>query len=189
MMQHDDRDPTQPKGRDVSIPLEDLAVTGSILSLVMMAVPLVIYALVYGWSDLLSGWNWYTFLGLAILLIMAHEGVHALGWKFFGGVRWQDLTFGIKWRALAPYCHATAPMPAHGYRIGAALPGIVTGLLPFFYGLAVGSGLWAILGAVLISGAVGDVAVLWIMRDVAPDALVIDHPENAGCVVVTESKR
>ncbi len=175
-----------PAGRDVSIPLEQIIAQATGLSLLMLAVPLLLYIVVWGWRDLFAGFNFLVFVGLLVFFTLWHEGFHAIGWKYWGDLRWQDLKFGFAWRALAPYCHAKAPMRADAYRFGAALPGVMTGLVPFLGALVLGNGIMALVGAVMISGAVGDLYVLWVIRDLPPDALVRDHPSNAGCIVVRE---
>lgn len=178
-----------PKGRDVSVPLEEIIMQATGLSLVMMIVPLLIYIMVWGWQDLFAGFNGFVLVGLVIFFTLWHEGFHAIGWKYWGNLEWRDLKFGFAWRALAPYCHAKAPMQADAYRFGAALPGVMTGLVPFLGALVIGNGMMAIASAVMISGAVGDVYVLWVMREVPQDAIVMDHPSNAGCIVVKEGTR
>lgn len=180
----------QPRGRDVSIPIEQIAVKALGLSLVLLIVPILLYGFVWDFGSLFSAFGSLRgalyFLFWLTVFVLAHEGFHAVGWKYWGDLKWKDLRFGIKWEALAPYCHAQAPMQASAYRFGALLPGLATGLLPFFLALVVGNGPIALVSAVMISGAVGDVYVLWIMRDVAADALVMDHPSHAGCIVLDE---
>lgn len=175
-----------PEGRDVSVPLEQIMVRALWLSVGMLIAPLVLFWAVHGSVRLFGNFDGWQFSFWAVVLILLHELCHAVGWVYWGRLRWSDIAFGFKWRALAPYTLAMVPMSARAYRLGAMLPGVLTGLLPFAVALVLGNGMWAVLGAALISGAVGDVVVLWVMRDVPPDALVRDHPENAGCIVVQE---
>lgn len=178
---------TPPPGyRDVSMPLTEIATNGLWLSLLLLAVPLVPYWLVYGFGPFwgaVSGAGWLWILVWVLLLILAHEGVHAIGWKYAGGLQWSQLKFGFLWKTLSPYCHALAPMPAGAYRIGAVLPLIVTGILPWIIGLLRADAPLTFVSAIMISAAVGDLIVLWIIRDVNPATLVLDHPSNAGCYV------
>lgn len=183
------QDEKLPEGRDVSVPIEEIVARAAGWSILMLLVPVVVYILVWGWNSLFADFNGLVFVGVLVLLTLWHEGFHAIGWKYWGGLRWRDLKFGIAWYALTPYCHAKAPMRADAYRFGALLPGIMTGLLPFGMALLLENGLMALAGAVMISGAVGDVYVLWVMRDIPPDAMVVDHPSKAGCIVVKEGGR
>jgi hypothetical protein len=176
-----------PEGyEDVSIPLTKIVREATILGIVMLVVPLLIYILIHGWGAFWAtalGYDWLTALIAIVALIVIHELIHAVGWKVFGKLRWQDLTFGIDRKTLSPYCHAKVPMRADAYRIGAALPGILTGVVPAIIGIAQANAPLTLLAAFMISAAVGDLLVLWVIRDVPGDALVKDHPSNAGCYV------
>jgi len=180
---------TPPEGyEDVSIPLTRIVREATILSIVMLSVPLLIYILIHGWSAFwASAFEYDLLIALFVFvaLIVIHELIHAVGWKVFGNLRWQDLTFGIDRKTLSPYCHAKVPMRANAYRIGAALPGILTGIAPAIISIVQANAPLMLLSAVMISAAVGDLLVLWVIRDVPGDALVKDHPSNAGCYVKT----
>jgi hypothetical protein len=169
--------------QDRSVPLTELPSWVYMLSFVLFVVPIVPAVLVWGigrvWNE---GFGWWLLAGLLILVVV-HEGVHALGWKFASRLPWSAFRFGIIWRALAPYCHATEAMNVQAYRIGGAAPLVVTGILPLIYGYLVASNGWVVMGAIAISAAVGDIFVLWTLRDLPADALVRDHSQNAGCIV------
>lgn len=154
------------------------------ISLALLLLPLLPYGLLYGVDALLSGFNnFLVMLAAFIFLIIAHEAVHAIGWKFASGLPWSAFTFGVVWQALAPYCHATKPMQLRPYRIGAALPGIVTGVVPWLLGLLLQDPTLTIISAVMISAAVGDIYVLWTLRGLPAGTEVLDHPNQAGCIV------
>jgi hypothetical protein len=183
--------PLPPTGyRDISIPLTDITLKATLGTIPLIVLPLVPYWLIYGWdafwSNAFKG-GWLFFLLALVIGIVAHEGVHAIGWKFAGNLAWSELTFGIDKKTLSPYCHAKAPMKASAYRLGAVLPSIVTGLLPVLIGTAVANAPLTFVGVVLFSAAVGDFLILWIIRNVHPDALLLDHPTNAGCYVKAEA--
>ena len=179
---------TPPGYRDVSVPLTQIVTQGTILSLVMFAIPILVFGLLHGfdalWLGLFGSVNWLALFVWMIAAIVAHEAVHAVGWKGVGGLRWNDLRFGLDRKTPSPYCHAKAPMTARAYRIGAALPGIVTGVLPWLLGLIWADAGWTLLGAILVSAAIGDLIVLWVLRSVRGDALMLDHPANAGGYVM-----
>jgi hypothetical protein len=181
--------PTQPPEgyTDVSITLPEVMARVTILSLVLLVVPMLVYILIYGfdafWSGVFGGYNFIVAVLIVIAAIVAHEGIHAIGWKLFSGLGWDQIKFGIDRKTLSPYCHARAPMRASAYRIGAALPGILLGVVPIIVGLVGASAGWTAFGALLLSAAVGDALVLWVIRDVPADAWVLDHPSNAGCYV------
>ncbi|NWF70533.1 MAG: DUF3267 domain-containing protein [Chloroflexi bacterium] len=173
--------------RDVSIPMPQIMRLAAFLSLGLLILSLLPYALIWG----LPNYDFpleETLLALAALLglIVAHEVIHALGWMFFGGVPRDKISFGIDWKTFSPYAHANTPMPVQGYRIGAVLPGIITGMLPVIVGTLIGHGWLTVLGAFLVTGAAGDLIVLWVIRGVPNNARVLDHPTNAGCYVLND---
>lgn len=178
-----------PGYRDVSVPLTQIASSGLGLSIGLFVLPLLPYWALYGfgpfWGEVF-GANWLLLLGLTLVLIVAHEAVHAIGWKFAGQLDWSQLTFGFAWKTLSPYCHSKAPMTAQAYRIGALLPLILTGILPWVIGLVRADAALTFISAIMISAAIGDLMVVWIIRQVQPTALVLDHPSNAGCYVQDE---
>lgn len=169
---------------DLSVPLDKLPKWVYGLSVLLIVLSLLPFVLVYGLSYLQDGIGSLLLLPLFIVLIVLHEAFHAIGWKYAGGLKWSKFKFGFSWKGLAPYCHATMPMNIQGYRFGAALPGIVTGVVPLVIGTIIGDAVLTFVSAVMISAAVGDIYVLWTLRDMPPHAQVIDHPKNAGCLVL-----
>ena len=114
-----------------------------------------------------------------------HEAIHALGWSLFGRVPLRRVRFGIAARTLNPYAHLPDAIPARAYRWGTALPGLTLGLLPYLAAMAAGSAWWMLFGLTLTLAAGGDALVLWLLRGVPPQALVLDHPSRAGCLVIS----
>lgn len=174
------------KLRDISVPLTEIVAKGLILSLLLMIMPLIPHVLLHGFEfgfrSIEYGWGVLTI----IILLLAHEATHALGWILFAGVAPGNIRFGFAWRTLSPYAHALVAMPAAGYRVGVILPLIVTGIIPVVVGTIANLGWLTAAGAVLVSGAVGDLIVLWVIRAVPGAAQVIDHPKNAGCYVLED---
>jgi len=177
-----------PGYKDVSVPIDEIVRSGTVLSLVLLALPLVVYALVNRSFTFINGVGEGTVFLLGILLAIAvHEGLHALAWMLAGNVKFSEIRFGFDVRNLAPYAHARTDMTARAYRVGVLTPGIMLGVLPSLVGIAIGDGLLTLFGAIMISAAIGDLYVFWIIRDVPGDALVRDHPSQAGCMVKLDS--
>jgi hypothetical protein len=177
--------PPPPGYRDVSIPMSQIGLPALLGMFPLIGLPLIPYWLLHGWDAF-----WAGAFGDGLLLIVGfiggiilHEAVHAIGWKYAGGLGWNEFKFGIDLKSLSPYCHARAPMSARAYRIGALLPSLVTGVLPVAVGTALANPTLAFVGAVLFSAAIGDFMILWIIRNVRQDALLLDHPTQAGCYV------
>lgn len=124
-------------------------------------------------------------IGLGVLAagVVAHEMLHVWAWRLAGRVPAETVRLGFQWKTLTPYAHCSVPMPARAYRIGAAAPGVVLGLLPALAGLALGHGALFLFGLLFTLAAGGDAVILWLLRDVPPERLVKDHPSRAGCLV------
>ena len=172
---------------DLSVPLDAVVRDATLLSLVLLFAPLIVYWFVYGFNDFMSETFGLSFLlwMLPVLLIsiVIHEGLHALGWIMLGGVRPSQVSFGFDRRNLAPYTHADADVRASAYRIAVALPGVLQGVIPTIIGLGIANGPLTLYGAFMLSAAVGDMYVLWIIRHLNGAALVRDHPSQVGCMV------
>jgi hypothetical protein len=123
---------------------------------------------------------------LAVLVgIVVHEAIHGLTWKITTGKPFGVIRFGFDWKTVTPYAHCTEAMRARPYRIGAVMPLLLLGLFPSLWAIAFGSASWAAFGLFFTFAAGGDMLILWLLRDIAPDALVEDHPTRAGCYVLT----
>ena len=166
---------------DLSVPILKLPVWVWILSVALLILPLGFYARFHplSWGDM---FNFETVVWL-IVLVIVHEGVHAIAWKTSSGLPWSQFSFGIDKKSLSPYCHANAPMDVRAYRIGGAAPLLLVGIVPLIYAILAASSMWALLSAVMISAAVGDIFVLWSLRNVPDGALCLDHPSQAGCII------
>jgi hypothetical protein len=127
------------------------------------------------------------YLGFLLVGIFAHEAIHGLAWALFGRLPLRRIRFGFKLMTLTPYAHALDPLPAGAYRLGALLPAILLGVVPFVAGTLIGSLPLALFGMLFILAAGGDLLVLWLIRGVDPQALVLDHPSRAGCIVLHPS--
>jgi hypothetical protein len=147
----------------------------------------------HGWRPLYAATDAFFNAPLVPLLVfvagvVAHEALHALAWKAASGLPWREIRLGFQWKTLTPYAHARAPMTARAYRVGAATPGVVLGLVPAAVGLATGGGGWMLFGLLFTLAAGGDALILWLLRGVAPGRLVEDHPARAGCYVWEEER-
>ncbi len=179
-----------PGSRDVAIALPEVMRIGAKLALALIALPLVLFWLLYGFSYFTSTTFTNTFflslVPMFILLVVGHELLHAVGWMLAGRFSWRHIAFGLDRRTLSPYAHARVAMPVSAYRVGVVLPGIITGLLPVVIGLLARSGPLTLWGAFMLSSAVGDLIVLWVIRALPGTARVIDHPSKAGCIVLPD---
>jgi hypothetical protein len=128
---------------------------------------------------LLIGW-----LVLVVIGVGVHEVIHGLAWAALGRQPLSSIQFGFDRKAFAPYCHCTLPMEVTAYRLGAVLPALLLGVLPYAVGLARGYAWLMAYGVIFITAAAGDLLVLWLLRRVPAGKLVADHPTRAGCYVL-----
>lgn len=124
-------------------------------------------------------------MAVAVLAgIVAHEAIHGLTWKIAARKPAGTISFGMNWKLLTPYAHCSEPMTARAYRIGAAMPLLLLGVLPSLLGIAGGEPALMLFGLFFTFAAGGDMLVLWLLRGVPADAMVEDHPVRAGCWVI-----
>jgi len=148
------------------------------------AIMMGIYYLIYGTiqSDGFFDSNW--FLILAIGGVIVHEAIHVLTWMKLANLSKKHMTFGFAWKSLTPYAHSKVPMPKKAYVIGAYLPGILLGVIPYIIGLMIASPWVIYFGIIFTIAAVGDAWVIWMIRDVDQSNLIQDHPTKAGCYII-----
>lgn len=120
-------------------------------------------------------------IGLAVI---AHEALHAIGFRYLGGAPWKAIRMGIQWRTATPFARALVPVSARAYRWTAALPGLALGALPMAVGVMLDTPFASGFGVLMLAGAGGDAAIIWAMRRTPDDALVLDCPHALGCFVV-----
>lgn len=162
------------------------ALGGALPVLAALAVP---FGLAWGWAALADGLLWWADRPLVLLVALAvgvlvHEALHAAAWQLAAQPPKGSIRLGFSWKALTPYAHCAAPMPARAYRIGAATPGVLLGLVPVALACASGSGALLAYGLLFTLAAGGDALILWLLRGVPPTAHVADHPTQAGCIVL-----
>jgi hypothetical protein len=176
------------EGKDHSISLARANVYTLVISLPLVGLMLAAYLLLSpargASAPGLSLPSALLFLVLMIAGILIHEGIHALAWSAFGRMPLKRIRFGFQASTLTPYAHALDPMPARAYRLGALMPALLLGVLPFAVGVAISSVSLALYGMIFVFAAGGDLLILWLIRGVDPRALVLDHPSRAGCIVL-----
>jgi hypothetical protein len=175
---------------DRSIALWKAQVLGLLPMLAVVVLGPASYLAVWGSDALdqaLSGIPSGVVIGFFVGGILVHEALHGLGWAVAGRKSWERVSFGFQVKSLTPYAHIEEPMQAGAYRIGAALPGVALGLVPWALSIALGHAPMHIFGIVFTAVAAGDAMILWTLRDVPATHYVQDHPSRVGCFVLGES--
>ena len=120
-------------------------------------------------------------LAAFLLGIVVHELIHGLTWVWVTHSSFRHLRFGVMTGAV--YCHIDVPMTKRQYVIGALMPLVLMGIVPYLLSFCIGS-LWLmIFGTVFIATAMGDIMIVWAIRKEPSDTLVYDHPSEPGCIV------
>lgn len=125
---------------------------------------------------------WFTLGGIGLLLGL-HELTHALAWQYRTRLPWAQFKFGFNPKALMVYCHCRAPMRVADYRWGALAPLVALGALTMLL-LVLHPAFWlAVTAGLHLAACIGDLAIVAGLRRFPADALVRDHPTEAGCEV------
>lgn len=129
----------------------------------------------------------WTVIAILVYAVSAvvHEALHILAMLVFARVPPSSLRFGMRLSEGVLYVHTARPMSASSYRGVLVLPAVVQGILPAAVGIVFGLGLLVVYGYVMIVSAIGDLAVLQLIRGLGPRVRVRDHPERVGCQVWT----
>jgi hypothetical protein len=118
-----------------------------------------------------------------ILGIIAHELIHGLVFAKYAKNGFKSIKFGVLWKMLTPYCHCSEPLKVKHYILGAIMPAIILGFLPFVYSLFTGNPLWLTIGIFFTMAAVGDFMIINLLRKEDKNDFVLDHPSEAGCYI------
>ena len=167
--------------RDLSISMVKANIVLLPLSIVLLFAMLGISNLVIGLSSKGSFFEIASLVPTLILGVIIHEAIHGFTWMKLGNISFDQIKYGVNWKALMPYAHSKVPMRKDAYVIGAALPGIFLGVLPFIAGLVLGSDWITWFGIIFTVAAAGDMWVIWSVRNVPNDGMIQDHPSRAGC--------
>ncbi|NNE69349.1 MAG: DUF3267 domain-containing protein [Rhodothermales bacterium] len=145
-----------------------------------------LYLVLWGWPAASAGeWVRASLLMLAVYLgaVIVHEILHIIP-MLFVGIRISELRIGVRWKDGVVYVHGGRPVSATAYRVILATPGIILGIIPAVYGIATGHAFLTVFAWLMLVSAVGDWAVLRLIRDLPGDTLVQDHDSEVGCVIV-----
>lgn len=193
----DPRIPSDARWEDLTIPMPELvqfALRWTLLLAIFLFLPFFIFWGFPEWPSLAElplqalRFILYIILFLVIYAVSAviHEVLHAVAMVVLAKIPWKSIHFVARLREGIAYVHAHQPMTASAYRGILVLPGIVLGIIPALAGLLAGSGWLVFYGFVMLSSAIGDFAMLRLMRPLDSDTLVRDHPEKVGCQVLRD---
>lgn len=116
------------------------------------------------------------FIVSTIVIVCAHEAIHLIGFRYIGGVPWNELAWGVNWKLGVAYAHSKQPITVGAMKKVLLLPLIPTGLLPTFIGVAMNFTALSLLGVLLTAGCFGDFILYQKLLTFPNDAMVMDHP-------------
>jgi hypothetical protein len=131
--------------------------------------------------------NFLFFILVFFLGTVVHEFIHGFSWMLFGSKPFNTIKFGFQLKTFTPYAHCKEPVKITPYRIGAAMPGILLGLLPSIIGILNGNAGLLAFGLLFTTAAAGDMLILWLIRNVSSDKFVEDHPYQVGCYILDDN--
>jgi len=162
-----------------------LLVTG-----IPFAVASIVLFFFAGWTVEFEGGIVNTVIQLVALLALTavHELIHGFTWSLFCENGWKDIEFGFIVKNLTPYCTCATPLPKRHYILGALMPLIVLGIIPYAVSFFIGNFLLLMAGIIMILGAGGDIMlVMKLLRfKGGSEDVIYDHPTEAGSVVFTK---
>ena len=150
----------------------------------------IVFFIVFGvlcwwvFGTIWGGREWRFSFWLVLLLVMGivvHELVHGITWLLLLRKGFSHLCFGFLPGGV--YCHIDVPMVKHDYVIGALMPLFLVGVVPLVASFFTGSYMWLLFGIIMVVSAIGDIMIVWAIRKESADALIYDHPSEAGCYV------
>jgi hypothetical protein len=113
---------------------------------------------------------------------IAHELLHGFIYAYFAEEGIRSIGVGFKWRWLTPYCHCNEPLSVRNYRISGVMPFLILGIIPSFLAILIGSGSLICLGLFFTWFGVGDVIVLFVLKNLDDDSVVSVHPSKVGFI-------
>ena len=136
---------------------------------------------IWGGFSLGNPWNGMLFIVGLWVGVAVHELIHGFTWMWVTRSSFSHLRFGLLQGGV--YCHTDVPMNKRKYVVGALMPLLLLGVVPYIISLFVGSVWLMVLGAMMIGCAMGDVLIVWAIRKESPNTLVYDHPSEPGCML------
>jgi len=129
---------------------------------------------------------WLLSVPIALLVgVVLHELIHGIVMTVFAKNGLKSISFGFNAKAFAPYTHCKEPLSPNAYRLTLVMPGVLLGDIPVLVSWFTGNILFLFFGILFTLGAVGDIIIFWISRNINNGKLQ-DHPEKIGFVHIEE---
>jgi len=151
-----------------------------LLAFPILAILLLPFVMIWDYETFKVGKDAFMDYFFAIFFggIVIHELLHAITFWYFVPNGRKSIKFGIKW--LTPYCHCKKPLKVKHYKLSAAMPLIILGLIPSIIGIILGHGGILSFGIFFTWAAGGDIMILFMLRKLDNNTYVFDHPGKIG---------
>ena len=173
--------------RELMIGIVKANVITILLAIPICAAAILLFAAVNpGKIQGFSGTELIIWLISFLALTVVHEAVHGLTWSRFAPNGFRDIDFGFMKEYLTPYCTCATPLSKGAYILGALMPLLTLGILPWIISMIIGSTLLLYIALAMILAAGGDMLIVLEVlkaRSDAKEQLIYDHPTQAGCVL------
>ncbi|WP_156299099.1 DUF3267 domain-containing protein [Streptobacillus canis] len=135
--------------------------------------------------------NPFLILLIYFILIVIHELIHGIFFAIFAEKGFKDISFGIVWKHLTPYCSCVSPLRLKEYLIGALMPLVILGIIPTLLSVILGRFDLLFIGLPMVTGAFGDILIVRnILKNIdkQKEILILDHPTEIGSVAFEKEK-
>ena len=179
---------------DLILDMKKVTVAVTIVSVIVGAVGAFLFALV---ADVVEFMIDLTLLHIVLLifaflvLIVLHEAIHGLIFGLYAPHHFKSIQFGVNLKQGVAYCYCGESLEKKQYIIGAAMPGILLGLIPLVISFMIGNWWLFIMSLAMTLGAAGDALVIYKLLTTkvdGDDIVYMDHPTEPGVSVFYKSK-
>ena len=168
----------------IELDMKKLTMASLWQTIILSVIGVILYFLLNGLHISLSLSGFFLFLLFYVVLIILHEFFHLLGFWVYGKVPWKSMDYGVNLSLGVAYATTTVPIPNKAMKKALLLPFWVTGVIPMLLGYIDHSLTLVILGAWLIAGAAGDIAMYKELKKFPNDILIKDHPTEPKLYII-----
>ncbi|MDQ3586788.1 MAG: hypothetical protein M3375_00310 [Actinomycetota bacterium] len=93
---------------DATVSKKAVNLVALVAALLFVVVALVAQRLLWGEHETDAGF-WLAAAAIYVVGIVAHEATHGVGYRAFGGLRSDQVSFGFMWKAFMPYATPRRP--------------------------------------------------------------------------------
>ncbi len=129
-------------------------------------------------------WIPFVFIIFVILGVILHEAIHALLFSLYVPSKFKGIQFGFDQQHGIPFVHIKEPISVLGFRIGAAMPLFLLGVIPVVIGLYIGLFWVTIFGVIFTISASGDLLLISRTKGLSRNQKLKDLPDKIGFELV-----